>query len=91
MQVKEDAAQLRADQDALRHLDRRHQRQGQRDGPEHRQPELSARLRVGRNTAGVVIRGPDHETRPETARGSHERERAAPDERRWFHGLSVPM
>jgi hypothetical protein len=42
--------------DARAHrLDRRHQRIGQRHGPQHVQPELGAGLRIGGDAAGIVV------------------------------------
>ena len=55
-----DATESRAD-----HLDADHQRVRENHGPQHLEPELRARLRVGRDAAGIVIRSPGDEARPD--------------------------
>ena len=68
-------------------LDGRHERVGERHGPEHVEPELRAGLRVGRDAARIVVRRTGNEPR------SHARQRvrlyALPPgkhHRRWRRG-----
>ena len=52
------SADLRAD-----HLNRAHQRIGEKKRPTEAVTELRARLRIGRNSARIVVRRPRDETR----------------------------
>ena len=46
-------------------LNRRHQRIGQRHGPQHVEAELRARLRIGGDAAGIVVRHAGDQARPD--------------------------
>ena len=47
-------------------LNHRHQRETENHGPGEAVTELSADLAIGRDPAGIVIRGTSNETRPQT-------------------------
>src|SRR4030095_3479811 len=58
------------------HLDADHQRIGENDGPAHLIAELRAGLRIGCNSAGVVVGGAGDEAwaklaNPSASRGDH--------------------